>query len=95
MAGVDDVAEELVRVLLAAAAEVRAEDPQRGLDLGRRVVREIQAQRTRNLLLEYAERTGRRGRVTERGVVEAEAEIGERRSVGEALEDAVEVARVA
>jgi len=28
-------------------------------------------------------------------VLESEAEIGERRSVGEALEDAVEVARVA
>lgn len=32
---------------------------------------------------------------TERGVLEAEAEIGERGSVGEALEDAVEVAGVA
>lgn len=33
--------------------------------------------------------------ITERRVLETEAEIGERRSVGEALEDAVEVARVA
>ena len=33
-------------------------------------------------------------RVTERGVLISEAEIGERRSVGEALEEAVEVAGV-
>lgn len=33
--------------------------------------------------------------VTERRVLETEAEIGERRSVGEALENAVEVAGVA
>ena len=32
---------------------------------------------------------------TERGVLEFEAEIGERRSVSEALKNAVEVARIA
>lgn len=32
---------------------------------------------------------------TERGVLKTEAEIGERGSVGEALKDAIEVARVA
>lgn len=52
MAGVDDVAEELVRVLLTAAAEVLGEDPETALDLGRRVVREIETQRPRNLFLE-------------------------------------------
>ena len=64
MAGVDDVAEELVRVLLAAAAEVLGEDPDAALDLGRRVVREIQSQRPCNLLLQYAERTRRPRRIT-------------------------------
>lgn len=64
VAGVDDVAEELVRVLLAAAAEVLREDPDAALDLRRRVVREIQSKRTRNLLLQYAERTRRRRRIT-------------------------------
>ena len=64
VAGVDDVAEELVRVLLAAAAEVLGEDPDAALDLGRRVVREIQSQRPCNLLLQYAERTRRPRRIT-------------------------------
>lgn len=96
MAGVDDVTEKLVRVLLAAAPEVLSEDPETALDLGRCVVREIQFQRTRNLLLEYTERTRRgRRRITEVGVFLTETEISERRSVGEALENAVEVARVA
>lgn len=44
MAGVDYVAEELVRVLLAATTEVLREDPDTALDLRRRVVREIQFQ---------------------------------------------------
>lgn len=94
MTRVDDVSEKLVRVLLAAAAEMLGEDSEAALDLGRSVVREIHAQGTCNLLLEYTERTRRR-RITERGVLKTEAEIGERRSVGEALKDAVEVARVA
>jgi len=44
VAGVDYVAEELVRVLLAATTEVLREDPDTALDLRRRVVREIQFQ---------------------------------------------------
>lgn len=42
VAGVDYVPEELVRVFLAATAEVLGKDPYTALDLGRRVVREIQ-----------------------------------------------------
>ena len=42
VAGVDYVPEELVCVFLAATAEVLGEDPDTALDLGRRVVREIQ-----------------------------------------------------
>lgn len=61
---VDDVSKKLVCVLLAAAAKMLGEDSDAALDLGRSVVREIHAQGTRNLLLEYTERTGRRRRIT-------------------------------
>lgn len=65
MAGVNNVAEELVRVLLTTTAEMLSEDPETALNLGRSVVREIQLERTRNLLLEYAERArGRSRRIT-------------------------------
>lgn len=95
MASVNNVAEKLVRVLLATAAEVLSKDPETALDLRRGVVREIQTEGARNLLLEYAKRARRSRGITERRVLKTKAEIGERRSVGEALKDAVEVARVA
>lgn len=41
MAGVNNVAEELVRVLLTTTAEMLSEDPETALNLGRSVVREI------------------------------------------------------
>jgi len=134
VAGVNHVAQELVRVLLAATPEVLGENPETALDPRGRVQCEIHPQRPRYPLLQYAEgavapqiactktgsesitrkekrrkkkkkkglkcwgakRKGLEGYVrTEGGVLAFEAEIGERRSVCEALEDTVEVTRVA
>lgn len=69
-------------------------------DLVRRIDGVIDAERPRYSFLDYAERTISfpltiNKRITVRGVFVIEAKIGERRSVGETLEDAIEVARVA
>lgn len=99
MAGINDIAEELVGVFLAAAAEVLGENPKTVLNLHGRIEGEIDAQRPNYPLLEDAERAVALPvsvrRVAERRMLFAEAEIGERRSVGEALEDAIEVAGIA
>lgn len=87
MTSVDDIAKELVGVLLTAQAKMLGEDPETVLDLERRVQGEIQAQRPHYPPLQNAKRTfalsvGVGGsRIAERGVLVAEAEIGKRRGV--------------
>lgn len=96
MASVNDIAEELVGVLLAAAAEMLGVDSERALDVPRHVQGLVEAERPDDLLLQHAERaitTG--GRIAERRVLLSEAEISERRRVSQALKNAVEIARVA
>lgn len=55
VAGVDDVAEELVGVLLVAEAEMPGEDLEGGVDLRRYIVRRVGAQGPRDPPLQNAE----------------------------------------
>ena len=57
VAGVDDIVQELVHILLALASKVLFEESEAALDLRRRMVHEIHMQDSRNLLLKYTKRT--------------------------------------
>lgn len=57
MAGVDHVAQELVRILLSATPEVLGKNPETALDLQGRVRVLIHAQRPHNPLFQNAKRT--------------------------------------
>lgn len=91
MASIDDVAQELVGILLAAGAEMVGEDPQAALQLNGGVKRKIEAEGTDNPLLKNAEGAVA-VRIAERRVLGTEAEISQGRGISEALEDAIEVA---
>lgn len=100
MAGVDDVPEELVCVLLPPPLEVLGVEAKAVPDLGRRVVGCVKVEGAGNSLLQNAERAilplpVRIQLLADVRVLAAEAEIGEGRGVREALEHAVQIAAVA